>query len=701
MSAAPNRGRSDSSVAWVRPFASAAERSCSDNLARMIENAKRANVLKVEDWSSIRWDLRRRTRASSAGDGGLCFTIDRSTKGNLAVPFPPGYMDFVKALVCRYEARKSGGFAASNLQQVIRAASYLFGQLSPDRDDADVALITAGHFELAASKASADMKAGYRNIRSKLIFISEVLVRDSIVPVALSWKCPPASYSDRRAVAPDEDRLRSEHMPSPEVLDALADLSLRDDLDDRDLLLVRIVDLLICAGFRINEALTLPQDCLVEEAAVDDDGDQLMDRSGVPLVRMALRYWPEKLGHLEVRLKPIPTVMQPIARRALADIRRITKRHCAVASYQCSHPGRTLLGEPWDDLPLDSMLSTYELGVALQVGCGADRQPRQEIQGLANQYLRNHADTLPRTKGDRCYEVSKRDLEKHLCGRSMSGNILRAGEGVQDIADSLCIIPHRFVHRHHKAGIPGTVQLITDAMIDVFLGGLKSGTQKSIFERLGYLGPNEAPLSVDTHDFRHWLNTLAEEGGLSEMDVARWFGRANIRQNAAYQHMLQSERIRRMRKYMAEGMADGPIADAAARINDPIRRAEFITSTTASAHVTDFGICVHPWNVYPCAKHGACGGCSDLRVIKGDEQSQRRTSQRLEIVESQLAVAREAMNANEWGSDRWVATHERERDSLKRIMGVHQGALEPGTIVHMPRAESLAANQSPGARGPR
>ena len=685
-----------SSVAVVRPFASAAERSCSENLSRLIKKAKQANVLGAENWDSPRWDLPRKSRASSAGDGGLCFTIDPSTKGNLAAPFPPRYMDFVKALVCRYEQKEVGGYAASNLQQVIRAASFLFLQLSPDRGDADVTLVTAGHLERAAVRASESMNAGYKNIRSKLIFIANLLVRDGIVPLALSWKCPPVSYNDRRAVAPDEDRLRNDHMPSADVLDAIADLSLRTDLDDRDLLLVRIVDLLVCAGFRINEALTLPNDCLVEEAALDEDGIQLLDRTGAPLVRMALRYWPEKGGHLEVRLKPIPTVMQPIVRRALADIRRITDPHRAVASYQRRHPGRTLLGEPWDSLPADSVLSTYELGLILQLGRGKTELPRQRVQSLANQYLENHASTLPKARGARSFEVSKLGLEAHLRGRSLAGNILRAGEGVQDIADSLCVVSHRFVHRHHKTGTPGTAQLVTDAMIDVFLGGLKSKTQKSIFDRLGYSGPNGAELSVDSHDFRHWLNTLAEEGGLSEMEVARWFGRADIGHNPAYQHMLQSERVRRMRKYMEDGKAEGPIADAVARINDPIRRADFIASTTASAHVTDFGICVHPWNVHPCAKHGACAGCGDLRVIKGDEQSQQRTSQRLTAVEEQLAIAREAMTAEEWGADRWVAAHERERDSLKRIMAVHDGHLDPGTIVHMPSGSS-AAKPSPTA----
>ncbi len=236
------------------------------------------------------------------------------------------------------------------------------------------------------------------------------------------------------------------------------------------------------------------------------------------------------------------------------------------------------------------------------------------------------------------------------------------------------------------AGMRGTVQLLSDAMVQVYLVSQANGNQPSIFERLDYRDETGKPMRLNSHQFRHLLNTLAAEGSVSEMEIARWMGRANIVQNAAYQHVTPIVRAESLRERLRSGAATGPVADQVAAIREPKRREEFIASTTATAHVTDLGFCVHPWDALPCADHGACASCSEHRIVKGDPTSRERAAADLEQTETIIAIARTEDEDGTWGADNWLAAHETTADALRRIVAVHDDDQVPdGTLVQLPR----------------
>ena len=149
-------------------------------------------------------------------------------------------------------------------------------------------------------------------------------------------------------------------------MDALADISNRTDLSDRDLLRQRAVELLVCGGFRINELMTLPRQIWVEEVVRDENGEPALNPNGQPATRCGLRYWPEKGGSAETQVKWLPSAMVDVARRAVQDILRLTSPAFEVARYQHENPGRTMLGSPWDEMPADHILSAREVGLALR-----------------------------------------------------------------------------------------------------------------------------------------------------------------------------------------------------------------------------------------------------------------------------------------------------------------------------------------------
>ncbi|WP_240357256.1 hypothetical protein [Pseudomonas hygromyciniae] len=74
------------------------------------------------------------------------------------------------------------------------------------------------------------------------------------------------------------------------------------------------------------------------------------------------------------------------------------------------------------------------------------------------------------------------------------------------------------------------------------------GQERSIWERNGYKNPDGTPISMGSHQVRHYLNTLAQRGSLGQLDIAKWSGRANIQQNATYNHMTADEHVEMARE---------------------------------------------------------------------------------------------------------------------------------------------------------
>src|SRR5713226_5487545 len=90
-----------------------------------------------------------------------------------------------------------------------------------------------------------------------------------------------------------------------------------------------------------------------------------------------------------------------------------------------------------------------------------------------------------------------------------------------------------------QSTVTGTVDVMSYHFLRSYLSGSTAGTP-SIFERLGLKDSDGKIFRANSHQFRHWLNTMAQSGGLSEMDIARWMGR-DIGQNAAYDHTTPRE----------------------------------------------------------------------------------------------------------------------------------------------------------------
>ena len=128
-------------------------------------------------------------------------------------------------------------------------------------------------------------------------------------------------------------------------------------------------------------------------------------------------------------------------------------------------------------------------------------------------------------------------------------------------------------------------------------------------------------LKVDfvSHHFRHTLNTLLDEGGLSELMQTEWFGRKNPVDTKAYQHTSREKRMLMIREDIKKGRLQGQLVDqinaAPICVQDAIAKARIQATLDVGT-----GICVHNFSQLPCNRHLQCSAdCKDYLWVKDDK----------------------------------------------------------------------------------
>lgn len=205
---------------------------------------------------------------------------------------------------------------------------------------------------------------------------------------------------------------------------------------------------------------------------------------------------------------------------------------------------------------------------------------------------------------------------------------------------------------------------------------------KSVPWKLGYMEPDGNPIRLTTHQARYYLSTVAERGTMAQEDLAKWAGRAMLKDNRVYNHMSEEEHVERARELLEGSEIAG--RSTSPQIKDPITRAEFNLRATGPTHKTEFGACEHDWVRSPCTKHADCLNCAEHAYVKGDQEAGARLRAR---VEQQLAECEKALVAIQAGTnvaDRWL---EHALKSLMRELALvsllESGDVEGGTKIRL------------------
>jgi hypothetical protein len=149
------------------------------------------------------------------------------------------------------------------------------------------------------------------------------------------------------------------------------------------------------------------------------------------------------------------------------------------------------------------------------------------------------------------------------------------------------------------------------------LGGSNNPAVKSLFERYGYPG-----LKVNTHAFRHELNTRMNQAGLSQLLIDAFSGRTSM--GSVYNHETVEERTQRVADYHPKTKHSTAVQRLEkVKTNQPLNLIDVRELREGEQdriiHQTHLGVCVHNFPFEPCPKMGACLDCGRLGCIKGDD----------------------------------------------------------------------------------
>ena len=669
----------------------AAERSATDNFETFVASMRIENPLGISDWSAMCWDLGQRKRVSSGRKDRIWFNknfVKKVTEQN-AEPFPIAFGDLLRAIVCAREQGRAKGLDSNDHMVLVRAFRYLY-KCAETRADHPTRL-TRFDFDEAASACRVEAASSAYRVGCKLQEIASMLDRKYLTPVRLNWVNPiprdsQAGGALQNRTSREFFERRESKLPSDELLNTLAAIANREDLSPPDLLRQRAVELLVCGGFRCNELLMVPRDIWVEEPQKDSNGVQVLDRYGVPVIRYGLRYVPEKGGHHETQIKWLPTPLVDVARRAVRDIQRITEPFVQVARFMHEHPGRTLLPEPWHSMPGDTLLNMHDVALMVGLGGGSARLDTKGRQFVALAKLTSRSMQCKRRT---VAAVTKADLEAELCTRSAASTVFPMQQSALKLHECLFLVGVNFIGSGRPT-LNGTVTLLTQGQFDDYLTDRSGGPRSvegtlSIFSRLGYVDSNGSPLSATTHQFRHWLNTLAQEGGLSQVEISRWMGRRSIDDNAAYDHQTGFQLAKRIRERIDSGEATGSAVTTLRQMKDPVRRAEFRQSLVASAHVTDIGVCVQDLSALPCERHRECTTCNDHFIEKGNTEQRDRAQEIFDTAQLMVRLAEAEQQDESYGADNWLAYQKLVADRASEILKIHaDSSISDGTLVQVP-----------------
>ena len=183
---------------------------------------------------------------------------------------------------------------------------------------------------------------------------------------------------------------------------------------------------------------------------------------------------------------------------------------------------------------------------------------------------------------------------------------------------------------------------------------------------------NGKPLSIRTHQARHLLNTIAQRGNMSQLDIAKWSGRAIASQNHVYNHTTEEEMFEKSRALNIRNYANitpaFSVRDLAPSL--PAEFSDLDILDHGAVHVTEFGYCVHDYVISPCEKFRDCLHCDEQVCVKGENDKLENLEQRLIQVETLYTKAKLSIQEEELGADKWFNYQERTRERLKDLISI-------------------------------
>lgn len=550
------------------------------------------------------------------------FDSSKQTKDNW-VPMSEPFLSFAKAYLRYYHGIRPTK-AILNRLYALRALerALVYGCSSPSIHKA-----TPETFVYAEGLVAGKFGSAAYRISNELRKIADFCTDNSLTSMPVLWKSSLKRPEDMIRVGKEADERRSKRLPAEEALDALA-RAFSIAIEVPDVMVTSVAAILCSSPNQINEILRLPVDCEVEElsGATQKNGHKKIKCYG-------LRWLPSN-GNRSI-IKWIAPTMENVVREAIRKIKKLTEKPREVARWYEENPGKLYLPNHLNHLRNKRRISCKETSDILGL---SEKSARVWCTENGIKISENHYD----------FEA----VERAAIGQTPQSFPVFDPETGLKFSEALFIV-HRNEMSQHRSPIKCLIEQVTTAHINDGIGaGIKHG-RSSVFSRMGYTEADGTPLKITTSQFRHWLNSLAHRGGMSQLDIAKWSGRVSVLQNNDYDHMTSGELLNSLRDAAANdvNILNLPVE---VQVRDPIDRQEFVQMMIPAAHTTELGFCIHDFTFIPCQLHRDCIFCSEHCYIKGDEKRMIRIRQLLIEAEGLLVRAEDAQAENYAGADRWV-----------------------------------------------
>lgn len=397
---------------------------------------------------------------------------------------------------------------------------------------------------------------------------------------------------------------------------------------------------------------------------------------------------------------PVHRVIRPDPLGKMQSYRMVRKSDVVNALVTLDGNSNSEVPAPYSSMPDDSMLSMVDvaeiIGKTKPERTRIENHDEADMSHAGRQYvvskgIPTHETTrVSHLKGGftqtlPCTLVRKADFMRFVVSRSdHNKNLLPPAVGILHLDGALLVVAEQFFSTL-KSPVAGTVRILPYAVLRTWLAGRTDSKQKSVFERLNITDAEGKPFRANSHQFRHWLDTLFSEGGLTEMERARFAGRARIDQNSAYDHVPGHVLAKQVLAKIKGGQVISPAVEHAKKMPSPIRREEFQQAIIGTvAHMTELGLCTHDFAATPCPNHGSHADCKDHWICKGNSGHHAEAERLLEEHQWVLELASVENNDETYGADNWYEHTAKVCRRLEKIISVHRSNMIPdGWLVQL------------------
>ena len=665
------------------------------------------------------WDCDKWTWHTKGGKK-LTIVFGESLNTRNFIPFKQPFRDFAKAYVRYHQSlnhRDSKGWVGFLvfLHKALEEHSKLNNKASVDVMDINNSVINRTESLIKQSGISMSTKRGVAiSFEAALKFLKEKRFKLDIQ----EWSNPFPRQADSAIKLDDDSREKEvDKCPSDFQMMQVAD-AFRRAKTPRQKFYSSLCVMLMCQPSRNTELGGLTVNSL-----------QLGDKG-----RWYLMWYPAKGG--EPVKKWIPKLIENVVKQAFNRLIEISAPARVAVKFAYENPSVFMIHDDCitpDDYPQDNQLTYDQFAHAVGFKTGLISKKARlgwanigktqwlnnlisKINGvsdwkkelLKSQTISSENQVVARYSGDPLEITIKtpsyRDLRQVVDQLYQTVNFPSHGDA--KLWDCITLIRDNEFHKEFSVR-PFSWKIVTHSQFSSATGSKNNEDDEigeSIFEELGIYDEGGENLYLRSNQYRHWINTKLKLAGEEDWLIAKFSGRADEKQNKAYDGRTKEQKARLTKRIGHVGKsADGITVAQVNQLLDshtselpppplllhdlglPVSLKSLGVQRDGVAQFSGIGFCEHNYAESPCLKGGDCSVCSEHVCIKGLPNTLEELKNLKKLLDEQLE--RSLLKAEErvFGADRWVTAIGFRLSKINTIISILENPEVPdGTLIRVP-----------------